>query len=315
MAPSSSLGYNDTLMNQPLPPPPLTHRHHALKKSSCPSSSGKTSLSRLLRAAFTSKTLPDHPPVKCVILHGDDFYVPDSQLPMVELGSTGEKVQDWDCPEAIEFPRFLESVKYAKAHGELPGTHQTFEDTHAVGVEESLSRLTNGVEGGKEKIADLEKRVGGWLDAVVKSTGRQVENVVIVDGFLIFGEGVPAELQREFDIKFMIRTPYEKAKQRREDRAGYTTMEGFWHDPPGYFELLVWPAYVKQHKYLFENGDIEAGVLTEEAKQNKLRTPKRTDQGLMETLEWAVDTLEITIVKEVVDDKDNNVLSCTPSDK
>ncbi|KAF3208584.1 ribosylnicotinamide kinase [Orbilia oligospora] len=261
-----------------------------------PSSSGKTSISRLLRDAFTSKSLTESPP-SCMILHADDFYIPDSDLPVVELGGTGQKVQDWDCPEALNFPEFISSLRYAKEFGRLPESHKSYEVTHAVGVDESILKLVKdddngGGDGGKEKILELERKVVGWLKSVEKGLGRRVERVVIVDGFLIFGSGVPEELKEEFDIKLMIRTPYEKAKQRREDRAGYTTMEGFWHDPPGYFELLVWPAYVKQHSYLFRDGDMNTGILTEGALNSGLRTPAATDLTLMQTLEWAVETLD-----------------------
>ncbi|KAF3914424.1 hypothetical protein ABW21_db0209672 [Orbilia brochopaga] len=257
-----------------------------------PSSSGKTSLSRLLRAAFTSRPAP---PITCTILHGDDFYIPDSQLPLVPLGGPdGEKVQDWDCPEALDFSRFLSSVRHAKSQGgRLPDDHVSYETTHAVGVEESIARFLAADTGaGAEKIAELEKRVLSWLGGLEAARGGVIDTVVIVDGFLLFGEGVPEALQAEFDIKLMIRTPYEKAKKRREDRAGYTTMEGFWHDPPGYFELLVWPAYVKQHSYLYQDGDMDAGILTSAALERGIRTPLMTDQTLLETVEWAVATLE-----------------------
>ncbi|KAK6345473.1 ribosylnicotinamide kinase [Orbilia javanica] len=256
-----------------------------------PSSSGKTSVSRLLRDAFTSKSLTQTPPT-CTILHADDFYIPDSELPIVELGGTGQKVQDWDCPEALNFPAFISSLRHAKQFGRLPDSHQSYEVTHAAGVDESLLKLANEDGGdGRERILGLERMVVGWLKGVEEELGTKVERVVIVDGFLIFGKGVPEELKEEFDVKLMIRTPYEKAKQRREDRAGYATMEGFWQDPPGYFELLVWPAYVKQHSYLFHNGDMNSGVLTEEALRSGLRTPAETDLTLMQTLEWAVETL------------------------
>ncbi|KAK6500737.1 ribosylnicotinamide kinase [Arthrobotrys conoides] len=264
-----------------------------------PSSSGKTSISRLLRDAFTSKSLTKSPP-SCTILHADDFYIPDSELPIVELrdpknnnnnnNDNIQKVQDWDCPEALNFPSFITSLKHAKEFGRLPDSHQSFEVTHAVGVDESILRVLGG--GGKERVLELEKKVVGWLKKLEREEGRKVENVVIVDGFLMFGSGVPEELKREFDVKLMIRTPYEKAKQRREERAGYTTMEGFWQDPPGYFEFLVWPAYVKQHSYLFKNGDMDTGILTDEALSSGLRTPAATDLTLMQTLEWAVETLE-----------------------
>jgi nicotinamide/nicotinate riboside kinase len=30
---------------------------------------------------------------------------------------------------------------------------------------------------------------------------------------------------------------------------------GYWVDPPGYFDDLVWPQYVKWNAHLFPNGD------------------------------------------------------------
>ena len=32
-----------------------------------------------------------------------------------------------------------------------------------------------------------------------------------------------------------------------------------WRDPPGYWEDIVWPAYVEAHAELFEGGDVESG--------------------------------------------------------
>ncbi|CAG8480897.1 7679_t:CDS:2 [Diversispora eburnea] len=34
-------------------------------------------------------------------------------------------------------------------------------------------------------------------------------------------------------------------KKRREERKGYVTREGYWIDPPNYFDDVVWPEYVK----------------------------------------------------------------------
>jgi nicotinamide/nicotinate riboside kinase len=36
----------------------------------------------------------------------------------------------------------------------------------------------------------------------------------------------------------------------------------FWRDPPGYWEDIVYPAYVEAHKDVFENGDVEHGKPT-----------------------------------------------------
>jgi hypothetical protein len=32
-----------------------------------------------------------------------------------------------------------------------------------------------------------------------------------------------------------------EGEARREARTGYTTIEGWWADPPGYVDKIVWP--------------------------------------------------------------------------
>lgn len=42
-----------------------------------------------------------------------------------------------------------------------------------------------------------------------------------------------------------------------------TDPEGsLWRDPTGYFENIVYPAYVDAHRDMFENGDVEGGKQT-----------------------------------------------------
>lgn len=97
---------------------------------------------------------------------------------------------------------------------------------------------------------------------------------------------------RELDIRLFLRVPYETLKARREKRFGYHTQgelcaldpivpmavllsltiswtslitdivvpEGsFWVDPPGYWDDIVWPAYLKAHRDIFQNGDVSHG--------------------------------------------------------
>lgn len=35
-----------------------------------------------------------------------------------------------------------------------------------------------------------------------------------------------------------------------------------WRDPPGYWEDIVYPAYIEAHQDLFTDGDVENGKLT-----------------------------------------------------
>ncbi len=81
--------------------------------------------------------------------------------------------------------------------------------------------------------------------------------------------------------------------QRREARDGYVTLEGFWKDPPGYVDKIVWPNYVEAHKWLFEGCDVE-GRLKEDVladKGIKAQLGKGLDVEFSATLEWAVDTI------------------------
>ena len=62
--------------------------------------------------------------------------------------------------------------------------------------------------------------------------------------------------------------------------------QGFWKDPPEYFEKIVWKWYVNDHQHLFENGDIN-GPLRED-KSLDLKTPARLDLTMQELLMWAI---------------------------
>ena len=100
-------------------------------------------------------------------------------------------------------------------------------------------------------------------------------------------------IQKYIDIKLLLRVSFAKAKARREARSGYVTLEGFWLDPPGYVDKIVWPNYVAYHQWMFENGDVE-GKLKEEVLSEwniKAQGDKGPDVDMETTLEWAVDVL------------------------
>ncbi|KAJ2832547.1 ribosylnicotinamide kinase [Coemansia sp. 'formosensis'] len=74
--------------------------------------------------------------------------------------------------------------------------------------------------------------------------------IILVEGILLFHDG---EQSSEYhpgtvcDTGVFIYAQYETLKARRESRTAYTTVEGVWTDPPGYFDTLVWPNFVKYH--------------------------------------------------------------------
>ena len=65
--------------------------------------------------------------------------------------------------------------------------------------------------------------------------------------------------------------------------------QGFWTDPPGYFDKIVWKSYVRDHKHLFENDDINETL--RENKELDLNTPVQMDLNMQELLIWAIGVL------------------------
>ncbi|KAF2689654.1 P-loop containing nucleoside triphosphate hydrolase protein [Lentithecium fluviatile CBS 122367] len=233
-----------------------------------PSSSGKTTLSRLLRDIF-----PLH---QLTILHLDDFYHTDADIP-VKGG-----IQDWDCIESLNLPQLQSTLAYIKEHAESPPEFVSKEDQNSVGE--------HGVDG------HVVQRLKEGVRALVEER-RWRKKIVIVDGFLLFSEGMK-DIREAFDVRLFLRTSYKTAKGRREARSGYVTLEGFWEDPPGYVDKIVWPNYVEDHKFLFEKGDVE-GKLDEDVCRaiGLVGMPKEAEENMTKCLEWAVAVLEDVIGK------------------
>ena len=101
-----------------------------------------------------------------------------------------------------------------------------------------------------------------------------------------------------FDVRLFLRTSYETAKRRREARNGYVTIEGFWQDPPGYVDKIVWPNYVNDHRFLFENGDVN-GELDKKACQDAdiHGMPREAEENMAKCLTWAIGVLRDVIKK------------------
>ena len=142
------------------------------------------------------------------------------------------------------------------------------------------------------EIQRLRHQVQGLLESKPEWEGRRI---CIVDGFLLFSEDMK-DIRSIFDVRLFLRTSYETAKRRREARSGYVTLEGFWQDPPGYVDNIVWPNYVKDHKFLFENGNVD-GPLDEEVckKVDVHAMPKEAEENMTKCLSWATVVLENVI--------------------
>lgn len=226
-----------------------------------PSSSGKTTLARLLRDIYPN----------IFLLHEDDFYKTDTEIPK----HPGTDLADWDCLDAINIPAFSAALQHIREHGSAPPDFVSKEDRNSVGkvdVEASL-------------IEDLKWRASRWMY-------QDLPPLVIIDGFLLYSEGM-RDVRQHFDAKLFVRTDYATAKQRREARSGYVTLEGFWEDPPGYVEKVVWPNYVQDHAFLFEGGDVEGEVKEDVVRELGVRVaPREVAGSLTGCLEWAFGVVE-----------------------
>ncbi|OLN92069.1 Nicotinamide riboside kinase [Colletotrichum chlorophyti] len=233
------------------------------------SSSGKTTLARLLRDIFPNT----------FILHEDDFYKPESELP------TKNGLLDWDCPEAISIPDMDKALTHIRENGTFPPFVDSKEDQNSVG----MCPVSNA------KISAMKAKVEAWLKPDNPGHAIFIEGkltVCLFDGFLLYCKEMEATMKL-IDIKLFLLVSRAKATQRREARDGYVTLEGFWKDPPGYVDKIVWPNYVDAHAWLFKDGNVE-GSLDENVlgeKGIKAQVGKGVDIDMETTLEWTVDTI------------------------
>ncbi|KAF2762181.1 P-loop containing nucleoside triphosphate hydrolase protein [Pseudovirgaria hyperparasitica] len=237
-----------------------------------PSSSGKTTLSRLVRTILPSS----------FILHLDDFYLTDAEIPI------RNGVQDWDCIESLDLTTFEDSLRYIKEHGQSPPDLVSKEDQNAVG-ESGVS--AEAVEQWKSVVRENEQ----WqklLGLNISLTGSGEVRVAIIDGFLLYAESMRT-IRELFDVKLFLPTTKALTKRRREARQGYVTIEGFWEDPPGYVDDIVWPNYVRDHEFLFRNGLVEEEV--DEAVCEKVHIcamPREYAEDMDGALTWTMNTLK-----------------------
>ncbi|KIM45070.1 hypothetical protein M413DRAFT_8407 [Hebeloma cylindrosporum] len=202
--------------------------------------SGKTTLAKHL-----NRILPDS-----VIIHQDDFAPPQELVPVHPV----HNVQDWDAaPGAIDWPRLVTFLHHVKEIGEIPPDHRSHDHLN----EQKEIAVDDAV---REKwIHEFQRLKERWT--------TEGERVVwgLVDGFLLYWH---KDVIDQLDVRIMLRVPHDVLKKRRHERHGYHTAvqsdpEGaLWRDPPGYWEDIVYPAYLDAHKDVFVDGDVEHGQPT-----------------------------------------------------
>ena len=141
------------------------------------SSTGKTTLSRLLRTIFPS-----------FILHQDDFYHADSAIPV-----TADGLQDWDCAESVNWPHLSSALQRIRESGALPTDLTSLQDPSPVGPNETELVSSRCLDRARARVRE-------------SGLGEDVK-IALVDGFLMLQEGSPVE--EWMDVKLLLRVPYE----------------------------------------------------------------------------------------------------------
>ncbi|KAK2731950.1 ribosylnicotinamide kinase [Myotisia sp. PD_48] len=199
-----------------------------------PSSSGKTTLARLLRTVFAPLEPPPAEPdvdITSFIVHGDDFYKSDDRIP-VTTTSTGKLVQDWDTIEAIDTKQFEDTLIHIRDHAKLPPKFESKEDFNDItdsGVDKSAvhkarERVFQQLHGELTQHQNYD-RVGIYS----RNTSRIPVSIAFVDGFLLYAPpNVPNHALRrihdQIDLPLFLPVPYSLLKQRRDRRTGYMTI-------------------------------------------------------------------------------------------
>ncbi|KAJ2597095.1 ribosylnicotinamide kinase [Coemansia sp. RSA 1804] len=217
-----------------------------------PSCSGKTTVALNLLKLFP----------RTVIIHQDDFYKPNSQIPVNEaLG-----LEDWDCPASFDMDMIVEEICVLRkrlcnmaADGITDGFNairSSFASQWA-NPPDDVDKVVDG-----DVLESLKTKILHTLQ--IESLDKTPFSLVLVDGILLFHDSKPnaTDINAEFDAGLFLYAQYDTLKQRREARSGYATKEGIWTDPPGYFDSIVWPNFIKYHKrFIHEHPQLLGNVI------------------------------------------------------
>ncbi|CEQ42415.1 SPOSA6832_04221, partial [Sporobolomyces salmonicolor] len=224
-----------------------------------PTCSGKTTLAKHL-----ARIIPDS-----LCLFEDDFAPPSELIPTHPVHG----FQDWDDPAgAIQWEKQRAAIRHLRETGDFPESHSSHDHMNEQVPVPISDELANEWRARFERLLEEEK---------------DTPTIVLAEGFLIMYD---QESVREFDVRLFVREDYATLKQRRYDRHGYHTAgtraflsslgsecdrsrgaprltqvqsnaDGtLWRDPENYWDLCVWPAYLKAHRPLFVDGDVESGA-------------------------------------------------------
>lgn len=149
----------------------------------------------------------------------------------IETESELVEWRDWDCDDAIEWDKYNQVLK---------GLYRIKTESknvmiHFLNENKDYFRLCN-------------------VDNNSDQNACNQEIIVIIEGFLIYHQFAFTCL---FDYGFFLDASFDICKQRRRQLSTIVTKEGVWDDPPGYYELVVWPRYLKMKDWILESKTIK----------------------------------------------------------
>ena len=199
---------------------------------------------------------------------------------------SGRELHDWDCVDSLDLNLLESTLKHIRQHGSSPPELYSKEDQNEV----------SGSHVSESAVEALKASAESWL-AGLKLMDEAEIRICILDGFLLFSDPslplIPKSIRELFDVKLFLRSTYAVTKARREARKGYVTLEGFWEDPEGYVDEIVWPNYVKAHAWMFENGDVDHGALRPDVdREGIIVGPGKGDVEMEQVLKWGCHTLQ-----------------------
>ncbi len=179
-------------------------------------------------------------------------------------------------------------MDYVRREGRVPEGSVSKEDQNAVGK--------TGIEDEEAVIERLRGQVREWfaglpLSVLEKGGGLRV---CVLDGFLLYPDPKAEDDEMKqlrrvadiMDLKLFLQCSRAQTLERRGKRTGYVTLEGFWEDPPGYVEDVVWVNYVRDHGWMLRDGDTGEVDEGRARKDGVVVVPGEGRWGMGELLEW-----------------------------
>ncbi|KAJ2853224.1 ribosylnicotinamide kinase, partial [Coemansia erecta] len=220
----------------------------------------------------------------------------DAQIPI----DPETQLQDWDCPAAFDMQKLTNDICETRSllESQTHPSDANSPSTHA-------SQWANPPENidsimGPDSLKSLQQLVRTKFG--LSNPETTPFSIILLDGILLFhktalsqGGCHPGSI---CDTGVFIYAHYSTLKNRRNGRSGYATKDGIWVDPPGYFDNIVWPNFIKFHpQFVDHNGEIiSAGSQSAYDLDNDLSWRDKvivcsSDMPIKKTIELCIDTL------------------------